>query len=302
MPCQRPISATRTNVRTGEIETFDMRCNTRKGRICPSCAALYRGDVNAIAREGIHSAMDQGDQIVFLTVTLPSFGKTHWVPEASDVLVTAKQRASWVAKKRKKCSCGVTHKQGDSRYKGLPLPGYDYDKQARWNSGVGRLWSRTADELTRILNVREPRWFNAKTGRWNRGKLIRLPAIGIAEFQARGAVHLHVIMRVPHAQAEAMEPYKDDSLGKGTVRLGKIEEVSRAIRATIDGEKMYWGTQCVAKIVNSERSMVRTAGYLSKLVNYACKDLEKDLGQEVAHSPEVAKHHKQLNAAAWRQH
>ncbi len=99
-----------------------------------------------------------------------------------------------------------------------------------------------------------------------------------------------------------MEPYEDDSLGKGTVRLGKLEDVSRAIRATIDGEQMHWGTQCVAKIVNPERSMVRSAGYLSKLVNYTCKDLEKDLGQEVTHSPEATKHHKQLNAAARREH
>lgn len=300
LPCQRPVSAVRTNTLTGESEEILIRCNTRKARVCPSCAALYRGDVNAIMREGIQTAAAEDDAVVFLTVTAPSFGKIHHVPRPAPPRLSARKRAAWDRRRQRRCACGSRHTQGDKRYAGVPVsPGeYDYAGQVRFNLAAGRLWSRTADELTRILDVREPARFNEETQRWNKGRRIRLPYVATAEWQSRGAIHLHVIARIPRALLNSLDPY--ESRERGSTRLARLEREVTDVTTTVDGETFRWGTECVAEVVNNERSMIRTAGYLAKLVGYAVKDLTSDLGAKSAHAPEVKEHHRRLSAGAER--
>src|SRR5699024_12178837 len=71
LPCQRAVRMVGTNTETGEQIELELRCNTRKARVCPSCAALYHGDISAIIREGIHTAQGQGHKLVLLTMTAP---------------------------------------------------------------------------------------------------------------------------------------------------------------------------------------------------------------------------------------
>src|SRR5699024_12408929 len=93
--CQRPVRMIGTNTATGEQVELELRCNTRRARVCPSCAALYRGDISAIMREGIPTAQEQGDKIVFLTMTAPSFGPTHFVPPTPPPRLNGRLRANW---------------------------------------------------------------------------------------------------------------------------------------------------------------------------------------------------------------
>ena len=278
-----------TNTETGEQIELELRCNTRKARVCPSCAALYRGDISAIMREGIHTAQEQGDKIVFLTMTAPSFGPTHFVPPTPPPRLNGRLRANWDKRYRRRCPCGQHHAPGDRRWIGLPAyaDAYDYGGQVRWNAASGRLWSRTADELSRVLDVRD-----------GEGKLVRLPYIAVAEWQARGAIHLHVIARIPAALVDTLDPEADSSRGTGTVRLRAVEREASAVTTVVDGETIRWGTQCVAEVVESERSMIRTAGYLAKLVGYAVKDLTSEQGSKTPYTPALAAHHARLDEAA----
>lgn len=287
--CQRPVRMIGTNVKTGEQVELELRCNTRKARVCPSCAALYRGDISAIMREGIHTARGQGDRVVFLTVTAPSFGATHYVPPTPPPRLNARLRATWEKRNRRRCPCGQHHAPGDRRWIGLPahVDAYDYDAQVRWNAAAGRLWSRTADELSRILDVRDAD-----------DKLVRLPYVAVAEWQARGAIHLHVIARIPADRIDALDPESDSSRGKGTLRLRTIERETTAVTTVVDGETIRWGAQCVAEVVESERSMIRTAGYLAKVVGYAVKDLTSEAGSKQPYTPALAAHHSRLDEAA----
>lgn len=159
LPCQRPVRMLRhqVNEETGGIDPagkeFLLRCNNRRASVCPSCAALYKGDVSAIMRAGIHAAQAAGEEVVFLTLTAPSFGPTHYVPPTPPPRLNRRSREQWDRRHRRRCRCGDVHSPGDRRFLGVPASpeAYDYDAQVRWNAGVGRLWSRTADELTRVM-------------------------------------------------------------------------------------------------------------------------------------------------------
>ena len=287
--CQRPVRMIGTNTATGEQVELELRCNTRKARVCPSCAALYRGDISAIMREGIHTAQEQGDKIVFLTMTAPSFGVTHYVPPTPLPRLNARLRANWDKRYRRRCPCGTHHAPGDRQWIGLPVHAdtYDYDAQVRWNAAAGRLWSRTADELTRVFDVRN-----------EDGELVRLPYITVAEWQSRGAIHLHVIARIPADLVDGLDPEEDSSRGKGTIRLRRIEHEATAVTTVVDGETIRWGPQCVAEVIESERSMIRTAGYLAKVVGYAVKDLTSEQGSKTPYTSALAAHHARLDEAA----
>src|SRR5699024_400938 len=151
---------------------------------------------------------------------------------------------------------------------GVPVrPGsYRYAQQVRWNWGAGCVWSRTADELSRVIGVRD-----------DDGRLVRVPYIAVAEWQARGAVHLHVILRVRRDRAAA---------------LGEV----RAVSATVRGERVRWGSQVVAELVASERQRYRVAGYLAKLVQYSVKDLTTESAAPAGAA--MRDHHSRLSAAA----
>ncbi|WP_423494632.1 replication initiator [Microbacterium esteraromaticum] len=137
-PCPRPVSAARTNKVTGESEEMLIRCNTRKARIYPSCAAPYRGDVNAIMRDGIQTAAED-DAVVFLTVTAPSFGRIRHVPRPAPPRLSARKQAAWDRSRQRRCACGSRHTQGEKRYAGVPVsPGeHDYAGQVRFNLAAG---------------------------------------------------------------------------------------------------------------------------------------------------------------------
>lgn len=146
LPCERPILV----IDRESGETVKVRCGTRRAAECVSCAALYSGDASAILRAGALDA-EPGTVIVMLTLTAPSFGAVHRVPKEASPRLRADAQAAWQARAgRTKCRCGQAHAVGD-RLAGVALDvdSYDYEGQAAWNAGFGRLWNRTATRLTR---------------------------------------------------------------------------------------------------------------------------------------------------------
>lgn len=260
-PCQRPLRRLRVDTATGEAREVLIRCGTRVASSCPSCAALYQGDASAILREGLMDATDE-QTLVLLTLTAPGFGETHWVaPEAPQR--GSRAHSTWLRRHgRRKCRCGQRHSPGDARWKGVPLDDreYDYAGQAMWNAMIGRLWARTADELRRSLDLDE-----------------RLQYAAVAEFQRRGAVHLHVLLRLPNSAP--IGPYSD---ADENLRSGVIESIVSHV-GTFDGDRgtgirYVWGNQVDARLVGDAtgRSQARSAGYLAKLVTYSVKDIGRD--------------------------
>src|SRR5204863_9329563 len=100
---------------------------------------------------------------------------------------------------------------------------FDHRGAVIWNNLLGELWRRTTIYL--------PRRLARLTGMTQKRlrRLVRVSYIKVAEYQRRGLVHLHVVIRLdramPHYRAHEIRP---PAAGFG------VELLERAIRATVD--------------------------------------------------------------------
>ncbi|WP_343036409.1 replication initiator [Isoptericola halotolerans] len=234
---------------SGEAREVSIRCGTRFRRRCPSCAHLYRGDVRAVMYDGLNVIRDAaegvGDALFFLTFTAPSFGRTH-------------RAAKGYEKGGRRCGCGRRHEPG-SAWRGVPLrfSEYDYVSQVPWNYCAGRLLSRTMDEVGRLLELDG-----------------RPTYITVAEYQQRGAIHFHTLLRVnrhlvPQIKAAVLKATEATKVYAGAGTTG--DKIGRGEQIDVKHVEMKTGAEAY-----------KTAGYLAKLVGYSAKDLGRDLLDESA--------------------
>jgi hypothetical protein len=157
-------------VRPFKLLTGDyVRCGSRIKSRCAPCAELYRSDWAAIARSGIFDGPVADFKFYLLTLTAPSFGRVHRVPRS--------------AEKVQKCGCGELHTVADAPLRGVPLDAstYDYAGQVAWNRDSGVLWDRTRKRLR---------------DRWD-----SLEYFQVREWQDRGVLHLHLLVRIARFEA-----------------------------------------------------------------------------------------------------
>ncbi|MFB7373176.1 replication initiator protein RepSA [Streptomyces sp. NPDC056222] len=155
-------------------------CGNRRGSRCAACAWTYAGDTYHLIRAGLAGddrrdipAAVRDHPRVFLTLTAPSFGPVHNRPGT------------------RPCRCG-THHPEDSPELGTPLDpeSYDYAGAVLFNNHAGQLWDRFAKRLRREIA--------ASAGLSQRAlkEVLRLSYGKVAEFQRRGAVHFHAVIRL----------------------------------------------------------------------------------------------------------
>jgi hypothetical protein len=178
-------------------------CGNRRASVCPSCAEVYRRDTYHLIAAGL-----RGDRwglpplgqhlAVFLTATAPSFGTVHHrVVKTHAADCRAKDRCTCrpaVCRPfGKPCPHGVSaqctarHKTGDPVLgQPLCLDCYDYDAQVVWNHEAPELWRRTIQEADRELGRLGKRLHVDLRRRY----------VKVYEFQARGVVHYHAIIRL----------------------------------------------------------------------------------------------------------
>jgi hypothetical protein len=141
----------------------------------------------------------------------------------------------------KRCRCGATHGFRDAGLRGVPLDSgsYDYAGQVAWNRDAGVLWDRTRKR------VRD---------RWDSVEFFL-----VREWQDRGVLHLHVIVRVD--RTESPDPLA-------------LREAARTAEAVsrVDGSVVGWGDQADAAAFRADGDGAKTIWYLSKALNYVMKD------------------------------
>ncbi|WTW96246.1 hypothetical protein OG216_24015 [Streptomycetaceae bacterium NBC_01309] len=270
--CQRPLTAVGWAA-DGSLRQVQIRCGNRRASQCPSCSKLYRDDAARLIRTG---ALDRvtGSAFAFVTLTAPSFGAVHRVPK------TAAKARPGAKVARKRCGCGRVHSPGDP-LRGVPIDWttYDYAGQAHFNRDSGKLWHATLEAWSRLLGAR-PEY------------------VVVREWQARGAIHLHVLLRLTFALSGQHET---DALRSG---LGEVARSvsSRALdHGSGDVRRITWGQQVDVQIVDPARRgrghAKVVAGYLGKLTTYAAKDLTGDLPSSESAAPARA-HHAELTETA----
>ena len=223
--CSRPY-----RLKSGEY----VRCQSRLKSKCPSCAELYRGDWAAIARSGIFEGDSLASRFYLLTLTAPSFGAVHRVPKRE-------------GSKGKRCGCGSVHMVADAELRGVPLDEstYDYARAVAWNRDSGVLWDRTRRRL--------------------RDHFVGVEFFLVREWQDRGALHLHALVRIPRWSAP--DPRE----------LGEIARAAVAF-SPVDGAEALWGEQFTCDEFRANGNGAQMVWYLSKALNYVLKDTAREAG------------------------
>ncbi|MFF8312725.1 replication initiator [Streptomyces lydicus] len=201
--CTRPIRLAghrtehRIDTATGEIgpalhhlDSNDLpagdllvRCGNRRTTRCPACAEIYRRDTYHLITAGLRGGKGIPDRVtshprVFATFTAPSFGPVHNRPSAP-------------AGRTRPCRCGRHHDREDAAL-GTPLSPdrYDYEAAVLWNAHAGMLWRRFTIYLRREIARRAGLTQREFT------QHARVSFAKVAEYQKRGAVHFHAVIRL----------------------------------------------------------------------------------------------------------
>ena len=160
-----------------------VRCGNRRTTRCAACAGIYRRDTFHLITAGLRGGKGTPDTVishprVFATFTAPSFGPVHNRPTGPDGSV-------------RPCRCGKRHDQ-DAAALGTPLgPNtYDYEAAVLWNAHAGMLWRRFTIYLRREVAKR------AGLSQRAFRHFVRVSFAKVAEYQKRGAVHFHAVIRL----------------------------------------------------------------------------------------------------------
>jgi hypothetical protein len=265
-----------------------VRCRNRRAAVCPSCARLYQGDVYHLVRAGLDGGKGIPESVaghprVFATLTAPSFGAVHSLrSDAAGTRLPCHPRRTPVCEHNRRTGCFARHKDDDPLL-GTPLCGecYDYRGAVIWQASVGKLWQRFTTYL--------PRYLAAVSGR-RRGDVlreVRMSYVKIVEYQRRGVVHIHAVIR---ADAVPSEDTPTDENGVSLVlpppawvsadlMEHAVRAAAAAVTVTVDGGSaggwsFGWGTELDVHDITGqlgEQSSGKVAAYVAK---YATKSTE----------------------------
>lgn len=256
-------------------------CGNRREAVCPSCAERYRQDAYHLISAGLRGGRGVPDSVtahpvVFATLTAPSFGGVHTRPVGKDGQPQRCRpwRDAPVCEHGVRLSCGRVHDEDDPCL-GQPLcvECFDHEGAVLWNNTLGELWRRTTVYLPRhlaaVLGITQKRL----------RQLAKIAYVKVAEYQARGLVHLHVAIRVDRA----MPGYRKDEIrspdSRFTSRLlehaveGAVDAVSAPIADDLADQlgeqRVCWGRERDIRPIEDPGQL---AGYLAK---YSTKSTEQ---------------------------
>ncbi|GCD36209.1 replication initiation protein [Streptomyces chrestomyceticus JCM 4735] len=160
-----------------------VRCNNRRTTRCAACSEVYRRDTFQLITSGLRGGKGVPERVaahprVFATFTAPGFGPVH-------------NRPTGPTGSARRCRCGAFHDQDDAALGTALAPDtYDYEAAVLWNAHAGALWRRFSIYLRREVAKRA-----GLTQRAFR-QYARVSFAKVAEYQKRGAVHFHAVIRL----------------------------------------------------------------------------------------------------------
>jgi Replication initiator protein, pSAM2 len=214
--CSHPIQLrSRTDMidtATGELAPLygqaSVACGNRREAVCPACSAVYKRDARQLVRAGLAGGKGipetiTGHPCVFATLTAPSFGPVHSRRMRGKTVLPCRPRRDAKARRcphGRDISCPTCHIEADPRL-GQPMCGdcYDYQAAVLFNAYAADLWRRFTTYLPRRLA-----WLAGITQKTLHGQL-RIRFVKVAEYQARGIVHFHAVIRLD-APGEDYQP------------------------------------------------------------------------------------------------
>ncbi|MFM9615219.1 replication initiator [Streptomyces niveiscabiei] len=326
--CAHPIylaghTTTRDAV-TGEVlrhyDTADepggrlpVRCRNRRETRCGPCSRLHAGDTFHLVRSGLLGGKGVTERVQlhprsFVTLTAPSFGAVHR-SSGLDTTPCRPRRDGGLCEHGRPVGCGRTHTDDDPAV-GQPLcpDCYDYQGHALWHASAGRLWTRYCHTLRRHLATA------AGIVQTRLGDHLTLSFAKVAEYQRRGAVHFHAVIRLDGPDGPSSPPplWATPELLEGAVRSAAATVEVTTPYSPATGERvMRWGTQIDAHPIRSDAFTGSTAVTDTAVASYVAKYVSKGVGDSggidyrVTHRHEiesapVTPHIRALMTACWR--
>lgn len=171
-------------------------CGSRRATVCRACSETYRADAWHLIVAGMRGGKGVPKEAaahpaLFLTVTAPSFGPVHTRREKEGAARMCHPQKTARCPHGRRTDCHQTHQRDDDCL-GDPLcpECFDYAGAVLWNTHATELWRRTTiairRELARTLGV--PTTCLADHARLSYAKVV--------EYQDRGLIHLHVVVRL----------------------------------------------------------------------------------------------------------
>ncbi|CAN5400746.1 plasmid replication initiator protein [soil metagenome] len=319
--CEHPIRLTgathHVDAATGEIvasyRTDDepnghllKACGTRRATVCVPCSTVYRSDAWQLIAAGLRGGKGVPSDVtthplLFVTLTAPSFGTVH-----SRRIENGQARICHV-ESHARCrhgrpkACDAIHEPEDPGLgEPLCLDCFDYVGAVLWNAHATELWRRTLigmqRQLASHLGVRGSKL----------GDHARLSFAKVVEYQHRGLIHLHVVIRLDGPGGSTDAP--PNSIGISTLEA-TVVKASQQVRCVypdtleVSGE-VRWGEQIdVRRITLGSVAPEAVAAYVSK---YATKSteplgrLDRRLRASDLERLGVRPHLEQLVRTAWR--
>jgi len=289
-----------------------IRCGNRRAAVCPSCSYEYAGDMwqllyagGAGGRKGVPDTI-RSHPLVFATLTAPSFGPVHTTradrsgparcrPTRGTPRLCQHGRPTW---------CTAIHNEDDPRL-GQPIcpDCYDYPAHIAFNWHAPELWRRFTIALRRALAQQSGLTAAEFTRR------CRVSFVKVAEFQRRGVVHFHALIRLDGPG----EDYQPPQLSIDSTELAEtIRQVAAHVRLTVaipEGPDLVlrFGEQLDTQTVNGgpagELTPEHAARYIAKYATKSAEDFglgERHITPEALPLLHVPHHVDQLVRVAWQ--
>jgi hypothetical protein len=282
-------------------------CGNRREHVCPSCSAVYKNDARQIIRSGLTGGKGMPGSIiahpcVFATLTAPGFGPVHTTRtdrHGRKLPCRPRRDAS-----QRRCphgrdiSCSRTHPDDDPRL-GQPLcpDCYDYTGHVLFNACGPDLWRRFViylpRQLARLVGITQKDLRAEVSARF----------VKVAEYQARGIVHYHAIIRLDAPGQDHQPPparYTATLLADAIRRTAAIVSIDTAAHFTrlnlkaagtddttavpvVDADLariLRFGTQVDVRTVRAGVGLPGTGSELSAqaVANYIAKYATKTIG------------------------
>jgi hypothetical protein len=258
-----------------------IRCGNRRAAVCPSCSYEYAGDMwqllyagAAGGRKGVPESI-RLHPLVFATLTAPGFGPVHTTrtdqsggptrcrPAHGTPRRCPHGRLSW---------CTIVHAEDDPRL-GQPIcpDCYDYPAHIAFNWHAPELWRRFTIALRRTL-AHQTGVTAAEFGR-----RCRVSFVKVAEFQRRGVVHFHALIRLDGPG----ENYQLPQISIDATGLAEaIRQAAAHVRLTVEMPHapelvLRFGEQLDTQTVNGGPTGQLTAEHAARYIaKYATKSAE----------------------------
>jgi len=281
-------------------------CGNRRTTVCPGCAETYRRDAYQLICAGLIGGKGIAEAVathpaVFVTFTAPSFGLVHSRPVRQHTCpdrarCTCRPQPCHARRDPGRCphgrhdTCFTRHRPGDPQL-GQPLcpDCYDHAAHVVWNNSASELWRRTKQAIERRLGqlarrrgvppIRVP----TSDGKYRLVDPVRVAHGKAAEYQVRGAVHFHALLRL-----DGYDPADPDRLlpPPPVITAADLDDAIRWAAKAIGyrtpphparpgGWTITWGTEIDIRVITlAGTGTVTDLAVASYLAKYSTKGTE----------------------------